>query len=198
MITGKNTASTCLIVVMLWVMHGASAIAAEPWGLSQLMASLAKVQSVKTTFSESKTMSMLSEPLHSSGTLQYKAPDYLEKRVTTPQLSYFIVAGDEVTIGSAQHPERHVILFQFPALQAFIAALRGTLAGDIKTLKEYYDVVFKGDAEHWTLQLTPSDSEMQLYVKKILITGNGGRITRIDTLEPNNDSSTMTIQRPSE
>lgn len=173
-------------------------MAGETWGLTQLMASLARVGSVKTTFTESKTMSMLSEPLRSSGTLLYKAPDYLEKRVTSPQLSYFIVAGDEVTIGNAQNQERHVILFQFPALEAFIAALRGTLAGDLKTLKEYYDVDFKGNADHWSLQLAPKDSEMQLYVKKILITGNDGHIAQIDTLEPNNDSSTMTIQRPSE
>jgi outer membrane lipoprotein-sorting protein len=176
----------------------AQAAVAEPWNITQLMASLAKVRNVKTTFSETKTMHMLSEPLHSSGTLTYKAPDYLEKRVTAPQLSYFIVDGDKVTIGSTDKQERHVILFQFPALEAFIAALRGTLAGDIKTLKEYYEVDFKGDAEHWTLQLVPKESEMQLYVKNIRITGSGGQIAQIHTLEPNNDSSIMTIQRPSD
>jgi len=198
MITGRNTVSTYLKIAFLWSLLCHPAMAGETWGLTQLMASLARVGSVKTTFTESKTMSMLSEPLRSSGTLLYKAPDYLEKRVTSPQLSYFIVAGDDVTIGNAQNQERHVILFQFPALEAFIAALRGTLAGDLKTLKEYYDVDFKGNADHWSLQLAPKDSEMQLYVKKILITGNDGHIAQIDTLEPNNDSSTMTIQRPSE
>jgi len=197
MTSGRNTVKTFITVAVLWIFVCAQA-KAEPWDLLQLMASLAKVRSVKTTFSESKTMSMLSEPLRSSGTLLYKAPDYLEKRVTSPQLSYFIVAGDEVTIGNAQDQERHVVLFQFPALEAFVAALRGTLAGDAKTLKEYYDVEFKGDAKHWTLQLVPKDREMQLYVKKILIAGSGGQITQIDTLEPNNDSSTMTIQQPSE
>ena len=173
-------------------------VSAEPWSLQQLMVSLAKVRSVNTAFSETKTMSMLSEPLRSSGTLVYKAPDYVEKRVTTPQLSYFIVAGDEVTIGNAQNRERHVILFQIPALEAFVAALRGTLAGDIKILKEYYDVDFEGDAGHWILQLVPKDAEMQLYVKNIRITGSGGQIAQIDTVESNKDSSTMIIQRPGE
>jgi outer membrane lipoprotein-sorting protein len=207
MITGRNTANppsrkrlrgVTSALLALCMLAWAQAMAGEPWNLQQLMTSLAKVRSVKATFTETKTMSMLSEPLQSTGTLVYKAPDYLEKRVTSPQLSYFIVAGDEVTIGSAQTQERHVILFQFPALEAFIAALRGTLAGDIKTLKEFYEVDFKGDAAHWTLQLAPKDPEMQLYVKTIRIAGSDGRIARIDTLEPNKDHSTMTVQRASE
>ena len=185
-------------VVLAAPLTNASDAIAAPWSLQQLMAALSQVQSVQTTFTETKIMNMLSEPLHSTGTLVYKAPDYLEKRVQSPQPSYYIVDGDQVTMGSAQHHERQVVLFQFPALQALIAALRGTLAGDIKTLKEYYDVDFSGDAQLWSLQLAPKNEEMQLYVKKILIQGRGDEITRIDTVERNGDSNSMTIHHPSD
>ena len=171
---------------------------ATPSSLQQLMMDLAKVQAVESTFEETKTMELLSEPLRSSGNLVYKAPDYLEKRVLQPQASYYIVAGDQVRVGSAQHKERQVVLFQFPALEAFIAALRGTLAGDIKTLKEYYEVDFSGTANQWILQLIPKNDEMLLYVKKIHIYGSGDKINQIDTLETNGDHSTMTIHHTSD
>ena len=166
---------------------------AEDWSLPQLMAALAEVKTVHTSFDETKTMAMLSEPIKSSGTLAYKAPDFLEKRVKEPQPSYFIVAGDQVTVSVAPNEERQLVLFQYPALDAFVAALRGTLAGDLKTLKEYYDVEFSGSRDNWRMRLVPSVEEMRLYVKDITIHGNGAHITRLITLEPNNDASTMTF-----
>ncbi len=187
-----------IVSLVACVNHASAEPQAFQLTLQQLMSSLAQVQSVQTTFSESKTMDMLSEPLLSTGKLVYKAPDYLEKRVLTPQVSYYIVDGDQVSIGSAQHKERQVVLFQFPALEAFIAALRGTLAGDIKTLKEYYEVDFSSDADHWTLQLAPKNDEMLLYVKTIHIRGSGDRIQQIDTLETNGDHSIMTVQHTSD
>jgi outer membrane lipoprotein-sorting protein len=188
----SGTIWVVLLLAMAWTNIDNSAWAA-PQSLQQLMAALAEVQSVQTTFSETKTMQLLNEPLQSSGKLVYRAPDYLEKRVLEPQPSYYVVNGDDVTVGSAQHKERHLVLFQFPALEAFIAALRGTLAGDLKTLKEYYEIGFESEADRWTLQLAPTNDEMQLYVKTILIHGRGDKIEKIDTLEPNNDNSTMTI-----
>jgi hypothetical protein len=59
-------------------------------------------------------------------------------------------------------------------------------------------VDFDGDAEHWTLQLEPTNNDMRLYVKKIHIYGSGDKIRQIDTLESNGDHSVMTIHHPSE
>ena len=176
--------------VLVWIAPASAATQS----LQQLMASLAEVKAVESSFRETKTMQMLSEPLQSAGKLVYRAPDYLEKRVLEPQSSYYIVNGNDVTVGDARHPERHLVLFQFPALEAFIAALRGTLAGDLKTLKEYYDVEFTEAAGQWTLQLQPTNDEMRLYVKQIRIIGSGDKIRQIDTLETNNDNSVMVME----
>ena len=187
-----------MLGAITWVNHALAEPQNSHLALQQVMSALAQVQAVQSTFRESKTMDMLNEPLLSSGKLVYKAPDYLEKRVLAPQISYYIVDGDQVRIGGAQHKERQVVLFQFPALEAFIAALRGTLAGNIKTLKEYYEVDFKAEVDHWTIQLVPKNNEMLLYVKTIHIHGSGDKIQQIDTLEPNGDHSTMTIQPTSD
>jgi hypothetical protein len=188
-----NTVKALGICISLLCIAPWSGLPAAPQSLQQLMAALAQVQSVQSTFSETKTMELLSEPLQSTGKLVYRAPDYLEKRVLEPQPSYYVVDGNDITVGGAQHKERHLVLFQFPALEAFIAALRGTLAGDLKTLKEYYDIGFESDADRWTLQLVPTNDEMLLYVKNIHIRGSGDRIEQIDTLESNNDRSSMII-----
>jgi hypothetical protein len=188
-----NTVKALGICIALFCTISWSSVTAAPQSLQQLMTALAQVQSVQSTFKETKTMELLSEPLQSTGKLVYRAPDYLEKRVLEPQPSYYVVDGNDITVGGAQHKERHLVLFQFPALEAFIAALRGTLAGDLKTLKEYYDIGFESDADRWTLQLVPTNDEMLLYVKNIHIRGSGDRIEQIDTLESNNDRSSMII-----
>ena len=188
-----NLASFLLLLAFV-----SPSVSAEDWTLQRLMPLLAQVTQLQASFTETKTMALLKQPMVSTGTLAYKKPDYVEKRVLSPQTSYFIVSGNDLTIGDAEKGERKLVLFQYPFLEAFAEAMRATLAGNIKTLKQFYDTELGGNAENWHLNLTPLDEEMLLYVKHIVIRGSGHHITQVETIETNDDRSVMTINHSSE
>ena len=50
----------------------------QAWGVTQLMQTLSQVKWASGQFTERKTMRMLSEPLVTSGTLLYLAPDQVQ------------------------------------------------------------------------------------------------------------------------
>ena len=88
------------IAVLLMMVLGVNPCwAAEPsestqpagWGVQQLMQSLAQEKGAKRKFTERKYMSVLTEPLESSGTLIYVAPGRLEKHTLSPREESMVV-----------------------------------------------------------------------------------------------------------
>ena len=52
---------------------------APAWNLDRLMSTLAQHKSGRATFTETKTLSIATQPVESSGELVFVAPDHLEK-----------------------------------------------------------------------------------------------------------------------
>lgn len=166
----------------------------QSWTLTTLMAALAEVKTRNDTFTETKILSVLEKPIQMSGKLFFSAPDRIEKHIDKPEPSAYIVHGSELLIRMFRQRDRKVVLFQYPAIQAFVESMRATLAGDLKTLKEYYYVAFQSSGQEWRLTLEPNDDEMKGYVREIIISGHNTRLSTIETLEGDNDRSVMTIQ----
>ena len=57
----------------------------EGWGLERLMSEFAGVQRASARFVERKYLKILDRPLELTGTLEYRAPDHLERRTLTPR-----------------------------------------------------------------------------------------------------------------
>lgn len=163
--------------------------------LKALMQELSEVKLRNDSFTERKTVALLSEPLEVSGTLYFEAPDHIEKHISTPEKSSYIVHGNALKIQLSGQPERSVVLYQYPGIQAFVESLRATLAGDLKTLKEFYQVQFQAKQGHWKLVLDPLTEEMEEFVRQVVISGEGKQITTIETVENNGDRSVMTLHR---
>ena len=60
------------------------------------MRSMKAVESSKARFSERKELAILNEPLESSGTLIYRAPDRLEKHTLVPERASMVLEGDRL------------------------------------------------------------------------------------------------------
>ena len=58
------------------------------------MIELGRVQHAKARFVERKYLKLLKQPLELTGTLEYRAPDHLERRTLTPKPESFVVDGD--------------------------------------------------------------------------------------------------------
>ena len=192
MITGPSLGARWLAAFVL--MGAAAAASAAEWNLERLMQSLAQVKSSKARFVERREMEILSSPLESSGTLIYTAPDRLEKHTLKPRPESMVLEGNRLTLESkARNQRRTFELQEQPVIGAFVESIRSTLAGDLATLRRYYDVTLSGDEREWQLLLRPSASDMRRFVSEIRIGGSHDRVSTIEITEIQGDRSLMTI-----
>lgn len=158
----------------------------------QLMELLSQSKQRKDCFREEKTSELLSDPLLAYGTLEFTAPDHLAKIIQQPEYEKFVAQGDRLNIENAQG-KKSVSLSNYPALQAFVAGFSATLAGDVETLKRHYAVELEGQAQQWTLRLTPLNSDMRERIQVLRITGGQQHIAAIETSETSGDRSILEI-----
>lgn len=167
---------------------------AEDWGLPQLMQSLAQVQQSQARFVEKKHLAVLDVPLTSSGTLSFTAPGHLEKHTLEPRDESLVLDAGVLTIENKARNMKHMLVVQqYPAVWALVESMRSTLAGDQATLERFYKVQLKGSVAKWRMKLLPLEKQAGMMVKEIVISGRGDRITSIEMLEANGDSSFMTV-----
>lgn len=198
-----RTAISRLIILPLMLcanMASMPAFAAEPeatsWSLVELMHGMAQVKKSKATYVERKHLSMLNIPLSSSGKLEYTAPDQLEKHMLLPRLESLLLDQNKlVVINGETGDKRSLPLQEYPAVWAFVESIRSTLAGDLETLKRFYDVKFNGQQKQWQLILIPSDSKTKNMVSEILIKGSFEQIKTIEIHEAGGDYSVMSISK---
>lgn len=191
MTTGKMKNSLLALLLLLPL-----TLQAGSFTLSQLMALFSGVQSRSASYTEEQSLALLEVPLESHGTLTFRAPDILEKQVANGGGSYR-VAGQQLQVEQGGEL-RQIALDSYPALAAFVASFRATLAGDQQTLERYYKVGLEGGQGNWTLTLVPTQSDMAAVIKTITIHGSGNQIDLIETAEQSGDTSRMQLREHNE
>ena len=187
--TMKNSLLALLLVLPLTVQAGS-------FSLPQLMGLFSGVKSRSASYTEQQTLAVLDVPLESRGTLTFHAPDVLEKQVANGGGSYR-VAGQQLLVEQGGE-QRQIALDSYPALAAFVASFRATLAGDQQTLERYYRINLSGSQNDWTLTLQPTQRDMAAVIKTITIHGRGNQIDLIETIEQSGDSSRMQLREQNE
>lgn len=174
---------------------GIAQAADTPWSLDQLLAGFSARRSSDKRFTETKHLSVLSEPLQLSGTLSYAAPDHLEKHVLAPNEERYVVDGDTLLVeNKSRNLHRSFALQSYPDIWAFVESFRATLAGDASTLRRFYTLELDGDRTKWQLTLTPLQASMLQAIASIRIQGHAAQITRIEIVETGGDRSVMQIE----
>jgi hypothetical protein len=165
---------------------------ADDWNVEQLMQTLAQAKPNHASFVEKKYISILDKPVESSGELFFTAPDHLEKRTLLPKPESLIVTGDKLIVerGTKKY---NLTLQSYPELAVFIDSIRGTLAGDLVSLKSHFQVALEGSAKQWTLHLFPIDKKTQSMLNQIRIAGLNHQVSSIEINQADGDSSLMTI-----
>ena len=182
------------VMVAVALASGGAARAAEAWGLDALLAGFRAVTVARAHFVERRSFGMLSEPLRSTGTLAYVAPDKLEKVTLSPRPERLAVDGDRVSVDQGPDGIRNSFAVSArPEIAAFIASMRGLLAGDRAALERYYALGLEGDASAWTLRLEPKDAALRLHLSEIRITGAATSIHTVETRERDGDRAEMIV-----
>jgi hypothetical protein len=162
--------------------------------VSVLMERLAQVPERQARFHEEKTLAALEHPVASVGRLVYRRPNHLEKHTTEPVTESLVVEGDTLTIAFGRDPARTVDLAAAPELQALVDTVRGTLAGDLKTLQRYYTIEAAGTLPSWRLTLTPSAPVVARFVRRVIVDGAATNPTLIQIVQVNGDEQRMFIE----
>ena len=158
------------------------------------MRALAGVKSATATFTERKTISLLSRPLFMDGILRYERPDYLVKKVTSPTVESYEIRGRQLTMENEEEGRRTLLLDDFPLVRAFVASIRATMAGDLEALRDHYRVQLHRKDGRWKLSLLPRSAELAEHVTRIVIQGRGVKLESVQVLETGGDHSLMTIK----
>ena len=169
-------------------------VQAAPLSISQLMDNLAKHPQGAATFTEKKFISILDQPVESSGELLFIAPARLEKRTLKPKPETMVLDGDSLTLERGRR--KHVLqLRDYPEVAAMIESIRATLAGDRQALERAYRLALDGSAERWTLVLTPLDPKVGAVIARIRMEGAKDVVRSVEILQADGDSSLMTIEK---
>ena len=169
-------------------------VQAAPLSIAQLMDSLAKHPQGAATFTEKKFISILDQPVESSGELLFIAPARLEKRTLKPKPETMVLDGDTLTLERGQR--KHVLqLRDYPEVAGMIESIRATLAGDRKALERVYQLALDGGNERWTLVLTPLDPRVGAVIARIRMEGAKDVVRSVEITQADGDSSLMTIEQ---
>jgi hypothetical protein len=169
-----------------------SASSADGAALDSLMALLSQRRHGEADFNEKKYLSMLQQPLESSGVLIYDAPDHLEQRTLQPRNQSVVLDHGLVTMQIGRR-RRELRLADYPQLAPLIDSIRATLAGDRAALERVFELGFSGTLEHWQLRLEPRDPQLAATLKRIDMQGERDAVREVRVQQSDGDRSVMSI-----
>jgi Outer membrane lipoprotein carrier protein LolA-like len=161
-------------------------------GLDSLLTLMAQRRHGEADFTETKYLSMLKQPLESSGLLIYDAPDHLEQRTTQPRPQSVVLDRGIVTLQIGQR-RRVLRLADYPQLAPLIDSIRALLAGDRAALERAFELDFSGTLAHWQLRLQPRTAQLAASLKRIDIQGEGDAVHEVQVQQSDGDHSVMRI-----
>jgi len=180
----------------LLLLAACQASAAADFGPAELMQSFAAVPEAQARFVEERRSQVLRVPLELSGTLYYRRPTLLERRVTSPYQETMRIetaAGRIMIDNPARGLPRGFSLAKLPAALALIEGLRATLAGDLGALERHYRLTLEGSHAAWTLRLVPRDEVLAGAVAGVRMEGSAAHIARVEYEETTGDQVVMLL-----
>ena len=138
----RHAAAALIAAALLALAQDVATADANP-ELDQLMGLLAQRRHGEADFSETKYLSLLRQPLKSSGVLIYEAPDHLEQRTEAPKPQSVVLDHGMLTLQIGKR-QRVLRLADYPQLAPLIDSIRATLAGDRAALERVFQIGFDG------------------------------------------------------
>jgi len=166
-------------------------------GLKDLMALFAGSGGVRAEFSESRYISILTEPIQTRGVLYFSPPDHLARYTSQPDASSIVTDGKQVTLRD-RTGSKTIDLESSELARELVSSFAVLLRGDLAALNAEYEVDLysrKGQdpllASPWILDLKPRSSEISIFIERTRVEGLKNKLTSMETLEKNGDRTLM-------
>ena len=184
-----------ILLPIVWVLSGGDSLASDasgsaPTELEALMQRFAESGGVRARFRESRPLSILTDPIETTGMLYFAPPDRLARHTTWPGRSSIVIEAGRVSIGD----ETGQRVFDFSTneiAQALVGNLMVVFRGDLKSLRERYSISFDSNEESWTLDLEPRSRALRSIIERVQFSGKGRGLAAMETREPNGDRTIM-------
>lgn len=155
-----------LVAALLAGSAAATAVCdSTPSCLTRIEAAQADTRTVSARFTQTKHLSLLDEPLVSTGRFTFKRPDRVRLDVETPRQATVLVNGRDISIPGMTESDKKQ-LGMTPMAQLF-TELGAMFGGSPAALQKHFDVVAQGTDAGITVTLTPKLADWQRLFRRI-------------------------------
>lgn len=127
--------------------------------LAVLAAAQASTRTVDARFVQTKHLSLLDEPLVSTGRFRFRRPDHVRLDVETPRPSTILIAGRAVTIPGLSASEQQALAGS--PMAAMFTELGALFAGNLEAAPAHFTVEARAAGDAIEVVLTPTAPDFQ-------------------------------------
>ena len=151
---------------------------------------LAQVQTLQASFTQTQHRAWLREPLISTGTIAFTRPATIEWVVIEPSASVMSWQDGQLSMQSPGQPAMQINLAETPQATPLVDAFTVWLSGDVAAIQRAFTIDYVANGA----VLTPKDEAMHQHLASMTLTvaASGQYVERVVLTEP--DSDTLTIE----
>ncbi len=189
----KSIALCCLVVLI-----SARAAAGVCASTAECLAVIDRVQqdtrTISAHFAQVKHVSLLEEPITSSGHLLLKRPDHILIRIDNPQPATVRINKGQVEIPNLPEHERQAL--SMAPMAGMFGNIDALFSGSLKGMQEKFDIAATGDSGGIDVRLIPRDESLKQSFHTIELRFDGPQVLihRIRIEDALGDHLELTLQ----
>ena len=149
---------------------GLSAAKAED-RLRQIGAQIEQHAVVRAEFVQTRQMATLKRPLITRGRLLISASRGVLWQIEQPFRMRYVFGESQIVEIGGDGVRRVREAREVPGLTQISQVFRAMLGADTEALREYFDVVVKGDSGAWTIELKPRQAQLAQFLSGMQVSG---------------------------
>jgi hypothetical protein len=164
-----------------------------PAVIKRMFARLAHDDAQAIPFTESRAFSISKNPIRQAGTLRSSRQYGLSLAYEGAKPHTIIIDDKGLIDRQPNGRERQINVADHPELSALTDLYLNLLRGNAARLFDYADVYFAGEPRRWQLGLISHDAAVAKRAGRVVISGNGRNILRLDNILPNGDMRSLEL-----
>ena len=183
----------CMLTLQAW---GQTKLTAEQQKqiLEKIDKSASKTTSMQCTFTQTKSMKMLSKKMQSKGVMYFKRPNKLRWQYTAPYDYTFVLNNDKVRIKSTKSTQEINVQGNKIFRQITSIILNSVTGGGLKSSSDFQVEIYKSDNSYFA-KLYPKKKEVKQIYSVIEIGFNAqlSMVSTVKMVEKTGDETLVTL-----
>lgn len=154
-----------LLLAVLWAAPARATCDSTDACLRALEVAQADTRTISARFVQTKYLSLLDEPLVSSGRFLFKRPDRMRLEIESPRPATILISGRDISIPGLQPQERQALASS--PMAAMFTELGALFSGSPTALRAHFDVEAVAAADGIDITLVPTLPAWQRLFRRI-------------------------------